>query len=126
MAVKIDTRRLDRLIDGLPRRAAALMEEASRELRDETKSVITEMGAVDTGGMRASTMHRVNLTGEEVSGLVEVKARSGAGFPYPVAVHEGHHTRGGGRYVPGRPFLRVATERRRRLVLAKFARLFKE
>ena len=120
VTTKSDFRRLDHIIHSLNGRTDDVLRDISLELVEETRQVITEMGAVDTGRMLDSVEARPEGT---LKAVVSVTARSKDGAPYPLFVHEGYHRRNG-LYVPGRGFLRVASERVRVRLPDHFRKLF--
>ena len=106
----VNTQPLDAILRRMDSRAADGLEDAGQDLKALVVNSIVAFGAVDSGDMRDSVeASPASDAGGTFQVIVSVGAKSERGFPYPIAVHEGHTTRSGG-WVAGRPFVRVAVE----------------
>jgi hypothetical protein len=117
--VDLDTTRLDTILRRMPTERDDALGDAGEDLEAMVKAEVRAMGVVDTERLLDSVEWRPNTSaGGDVSyGVVVVPAKSDAGFPYPIAQHEGWTDRGGGWHA-GRPFMRSAVE--------KFKKYFRE
>jgi len=97
----------------LPKTQAEFLELFAKEAVREASLICP----VDTGNLR-STIRPEVPAGLDPSKRIDVVAggKQGVGrtpkeVNYAKWVHDGHHTRGGGSYIVGRPFLRIGAER---------------
>jgi hypothetical protein len=119
MPVQRDSRKLTTIITALRSRADDVIEEIGRDIVEETQDQILTMHVWKTGATYRSVEFKLE---SGLKGFVIVRANRD-GFRYPIRIHEGYHTPTG-KYVPGRPFLRVAVENVRVRSHTKWRRLF--
>lgn len=115
VSIKLDTRKLDQLRNGLEGRAEKVLDKAAADGEQLTKDFITEMHVIDTGALK-------NSIGWKREGRLTRVVSDGVS--YGIYPHEGFHTKGG-RYIPGRPFMRAAFERLRPSLVRAWEALLK-
>lgn len=119
MPVIRNDRVLTTIITSLRSNAEDVMEEIGQDIVEETQDQILTMHVWKTGATYRSVVY-VKEGG--LKGFVTVRANN-KGFRYPIRIHEGFHT-STGRFVPAKPFLRVAVEKVRQRSHVKWRKLF--
>lgn len=120
MSVQASSKKLEVIIASLTgSRGAEVLDRIGRDVVEETQDVILQMHVYKSG----DTYESVEWKREgRLDGYVRVNANRD-GYRYPIRIHEGYIT-STGKWVAGRPFLRVAMERIRQRQPAYWRKLF--
>lgn len=119
MPIQRNDRKLTTIITSLRSNAEGVIAEIGQDIVEETQDQILTMKVWKSGDTYRSVRFKLE---SGLKGFVIVGANRD-GFRYPLRIHEGFHTKSG-RFVPPRPFLRVAVEHLRIKSQKKWRKLF--
>ena len=119
MPVVRNDRKLTTIITSLRSNAEQVIQQIGDDIVEEAQDQILVMHVWKSGDTYRSVRFKVE---SGLKGYVIVEANN-RGFRYPIRIHEGYHTKSG-RFIPGRPFLRVAVEKVRIRSAHKWRKLF--